>query len=49
MLPLKIFWLDMDKFPGNAAKIIDIDQSESFVGEGEGGGEEGGSSDFPVL
>ena len=29
MLPLKIFWLDMDKFPGDAAKIID--QSGSFL------------------
>ena len=29
MLPLKIFWLDMDKFPGGAAKIID--QSEPFL------------------
>ena len=57
MLPLKIFWSDMDKFPGNAGKIID--QSESFFlgdgGEGGGGGrreEEGGggrSLDFPVV
>ena len=29
MLPLKIFWLDMDKYPGDTAKIID--QSESFL------------------
>ena len=45
MLPLKLFWLDMDKFPGDAAKIID--QSESFLLEGGGGGGEG--SDFPVV
>ena len=29
MLSLKIFWLNMDKFPGDAAEIID--QSESFL------------------
>ena len=36
----------MDKFPGDAAKIID--QSESFLLV-EGGGGGGGSSDFPVV
>ena len=44
-MPLKIFWLDMDKFLGDAAKIID--QLESFllcvcVCGGGGGGGEGG-------
>ena len=36
MLSLKIFWLDVDKFPGDAAKIID--QSESILSAGGGGG-----------
>ena len=36
MLPLKIFWLDMDKFPGDAVKIID--QSEPFLLWWGGGG-----------
>ena len=35
ILSLKIFWSDMDKFPSNAAKIID--QSESFLLGGEEG------------
>ena len=40
MLPLKILWLDMDKFPGDAAKITD--QSKSFLlGEGGHGGVKG--------
>ena len=39
MLPLKIFWLDMDKFLCDAAKIID--QSESFL--------LWGGRDFPVV
>ena len=47
MLALKIFWLDLDKFPGDAAKIID--QSQSFLLWREGGGGGGGSSDFPVV
>ena len=34
LLPLKIFWLDKDKFPGDAAKIID--QLESFLLQGGG-------------
>ena len=39
-----LFWLDMDKFPGDAAKLID--QSKSFLlwGGGGGGGEFGLSS-----
>ena len=37
-----IFWLDMDKFPGDAAKITD--QSESFLLWGKGGGGEFGLS-----
>ena len=40
MLSLNIFWLHMDKFPADAAKIID--QSESFCCGGGGGGEGGG-------
>ena len=41
MLPLKIFWLDLDKFPGDAAKIIEQSQFFFVV--------EAGSSDFPVV
>ena len=43
MLPLKIFWLDMDKFPSDAAKVID--QSASFCCVCV----RGGGSDFPVV
>ena len=42
MLPLKIFWLDMDKFLSDAAKIIDQLGSVCFVvcvWGGGGGGE----------
>ena len=37
MFPLKILWLDMDKLPGGAAKIID-QVGVFLVGGGGGGG-----------